>query len=194
VQKLNTKAIALIIVFAALSIALNPIGIPAVFLTGFYFRFWEIPIVIAFLLLGLKSGVVVAVLRTLAEMTLFPSPAIFIAPPIAFLSTLGMLLGLHFAGRLLKNKTSQSKNPGKNPVVYYTALGTLVRLSFSPFLTYFLYRFLLPTVGIRMPEPAIMGLIPLVLAFGLVLSLYTIPIGYLIARVVSRNLKVGNPL
>jgi riboflavin transporter FmnP len=191
---MNTREIALIIVFTALAIALNPVGVPAVFLTGFYFRFWEIPIVIAFVLLGPKSGVAVAVLRTVAEMTLFPGPAIFIAPPLALLSTLGMLLGLYVAGRLLKRKTSKNENLGIKPLVYFTSLGTLVRLSFSPFLTYFMYRFLLPIVGIRVPELAIIGLIPLVMLFSLVLSLYTIPIGYLIARVVSRNLKVGNPL
>jgi len=30
--------------------------------------------------------------------------------------------------------------------------------------------------------------------FDLTLSLYTIPIGYLMARIVSRNLKIGNQL
>jgi riboflavin transporter FmnP len=80
----NTRAIALTIVFTALAISLTTFGIPAVFLANFYFRFWEIPIVIAFLLLGPKIGVAVAVLRTLAELTLFPSPVgSFLGPLIA---------------------------------------------------------------------------------------------------------------
>jgi riboflavin transporter FmnP len=191
---LNTKTIALIIVFTALAIVLNPVGVPAVFLHGFYFRFWEIPIVVAFLLLGPKIGVTVAVLRTLSEMTLFPGPAVFIGPPITLLSTLGMLLGLYIANRLLRHKGSNNITHGIKPVTYFTALGTLVRMSFTPFLTYILYSFLLPIVGINVPQSAIMGLIPLVLLFDLILSLYTIPAGYIIARIVSRNLKVGNQL
>jgi riboflavin transporter FmnP len=173
---------------------LNPVGIPAVFLQGFYFRFWEIPIVVAFLLLGPKIGVTVAVLRTLAEMTLFPGPAVFIGPPIALLSTLGMLLGLYIANRLLRYKGSEKITQGIKPLTYFTVFGTLVRMSFTPFLTYILYAFLLPIVGVNVPQSAIMGLIPLLWVFDLVLSLYTIPTGYVIARIVSRNLKVGNQL
>jgi hypothetical protein len=54
---LNTRAIALTIVFAALSIALTPVAIPAVYMIGFFYRFWEIPIVAAFLLLSPKIKV-----------------------------------------------------------------------------------------------------------------------------------------
>jgi riboflavin transporter FmnP len=193
VEKLNTKTIALIIVFTAIAIALNPVVIPVVFAPGF-FRFWEIPIVVAFLLLGPKSGVTVAVLRTLAELTLFPGPAGILGPPIVLIATLGMLLGLYIATRILKHKHFQGKNLGKKPVMYFTVLGTFFRVSISPFTTYILYRFALPLFGIRVPQSAIMGLIPVLMLVALILALYTIPIGYLLARIVSRNLKVGNQL
>ena len=192
---MNARAIALTIVFTALAIALNPVAIPAGYLPGSFYRFWEIPIVAAFLLLGPKSGVTVAVLRTVAEMTLFPGPVGFLGPPLALLGTLGMLLGVYSADRLLKRKASQDKNLGTKPVTYFTALGTFSRVAISPFVAIILYRVLLPLVaGLSFSDAQIMALIPFVMLLALTLSLYTIPIGYLIARIVGRNLKVGNQL
>jgi riboflavin transporter FmnP len=185
----NTRAIALTIVFTALAIALNPIGIPAVFLTNFYFRFWEIPIVAAFLLLGPKIGVAVAVLRTIAELTLFPGPAGVLGPLIALPVTLSMLLGIYLAERLLKRKTSQDKNHGTKPVIYFTGLGVLFRTATAPLVMYAMVYFLM-----NLPSAEIIALVPLFAVFALILSLYTIPVGYLIARTASRNLNVGNQL
>jgi riboflavin transporter FmnP len=191
--KLNTRAIALTIVFTALAIALSPIAIPAGYLPGFFYRFWEIPIVAAFLLLGPKSGVIVAVLRTVAALTLFPGPVGVIGPPVTLLVTLNMLLGVYAADRLLKRK-AWDKNLGTKPVMYFTALGTLTRVALSTFVTYVLFRFLLPLVGLSFSDTQIIALIPVVMLFDLTLSLYTIPVGYLMARIVSRNLKIGNQL
>jgi riboflavin transporter FmnP len=192
--KLNTKAIVLTIVFTALAIALSPVVIPAGYLLGFFYRFWEIPIVAAFLLLGPKSGVTVALLRTVAALTLFPAPAGVLGPPVTLLVTFNMLLGVYAADRLLKRKASQDENLGTKPVMYFTALGTLTRVVLSTFVTYVLFRFLLPLVGLSFSDAQIMLLIPVVMLFDLTLSLYTIPIGYLIARIVNRNLKIGNQL
>lgn len=186
---MNTREIALTITFAAVAIALNPVAIPAVYVTGFYYRFWEIPIVAAFLLLGPKMGVTVAVLRTVAALTLFPGPAGIFGSLFALPITLSMLLGVYSADRLLKRKASQDKNLGIKPVTYFTALGALFRTATAPFVMYAMYHFFLSFSDIQ-----IMALMPVFAVFALTLSLYTIPVGYLIARTVSRNLKVGNQL
>jgi len=191
VGEMNAREIALIIVFTALAIALNPVAIPAGYLPGSFYRFWEIPIVAAFLLLGPKSGVTVAVLRTVAELTLFLGPVGVLGPPLALVGTLSMLLGVYSADRLLKRKASQDKNLGTKPVMYFTALGALFRTVIVPFVMYPVYRFLLPRA---LSDVQILALMPALMVFTLTLSLYTIPIGYLIARTVSRDLKVGNRL
>ena len=160
---------------------------------GWGFRLWEIPIVIAFLLFGLKMGVTVALVHTFAELTIFPSPVGILGPPTALLGTLVMLLGLYAADRLLK-KRNTPQDAGVKKGVYYTIFGTLARLAFSPIAAFLIYAVLLPVVGVSLPMPAIIGLIPFVLLFDLILSLYTIPIGYLVARIISKNLKVGNQL
>jgi hypothetical protein len=91
-----------------------------------------------------------------------------------------------------KEKDSQHENLGTKPVTYFTAFGTLTRVALSTFVTYILYRFLLPLVGLSLSDAQIMALIPVVMLFDLTLSLYTIPIGYLMARIVSRYLEIGN--
>lgn len=188
---MDTKTIALIIVFAALSIALTPVAVPAVYLIGFFYRFWEIPIVVAFLLLGPKSGVTVTLLRTLAELTLFPGPTGVIGPIAALGGTLSMLMGIYLADRLLKRKTSRDKNYGTKSVTYFTALGAVSRMTIVPFIMYPVWRFLLPRA---LSDAQIMALVPPLMLFALTLCLYTIPIGYLIAKIVSKTLAVGNRL
>jgi riboflavin transporter FmnP len=188
---LDTRAIALTIVFTALSIALTPVGVPALYMVGFFYRFWEIPIVMAFLLLGAKSGVTVALLRTLAELTLIPGPAPVLGPigPLTALGgTLGMLLGLYVAGWLLKRRASQDRDSGIKSGTYYTALGSLFRMLVAPFVMYPVWRFL------SLSDAVIMGLVPPLMLFAFTLCLYTIPIGYLIARIVNKTLAVGNRL
>jgi riboflavin transporter FmnP len=188
----NTRAIALTIVFTALAISLTTFGLPAVFLPNVYFRFWEIPIVIAFLLLGPKIGVTVAVLRTLAELTLFPSPVgSFLGPLTALGGTLSMLLGVYSATWLLKRKVSRNRLSGTKLVIYFTVLGTLFRAAIVPFIMYPVWRFFLP---LTLSDAQIIVLMPPLMLFVLTLCLYTIPVGYLIARTISRNLNIGNQL
>jgi riboflavin transporter FmnP len=191
---MDTRAIALTIVFAALSIALTPIAIPAGFI-GFFYRFWEIPIVAAFLLFGPKVGVTVAVLRTLAELTLFqgPIPGVlgFLGALAALGGTLSMLLGVHVASWLLKRKTAQDEDSGIKSGTYCTVLGGLSRMVIVPFIMYPVWHFLIPK---PLSDAVIIGLVPPLMLFAFTLCLYTIPIGYLIATMVNKALAVGKRL
>jgi hypothetical protein len=49
-------------------------------------------------------------------------------------------------------------------------------------------------LGIELTEPEIIAILPLGVLFNVTIVLYTIPIGYFIARTVSKNLKVGNQI
>ena len=74
--KSNTKILALIVIFTALAVALNVYGpkIPYPFAPFLYFQLWEIPIVVAFLLIGPKTGIAVSVINTLILFAVFPGP------------------------------------------------------------------------------------------------------------------------
>ena len=63
---MNTKTLALIIIFVALTMALNVAGpkIPAPYAPFLYYQIWEIPIVVAFLALGLVAGLIISAINT----------------------------------------------------------------------------------------------------------------------------------
>lgn len=190
---MDTRAIALTIVFSALAIALTPIAIPAGFLLGYSYRFWEIPIVVAFLLFGPKIGIAVTVIRTIAEMTILLRPSGFVGPITALGGTLAMLLGVYLASWLLKRgfPTAEGKRFGVAAVTLFAALGALFRASIAPLVMYPVYRFFLPRA---FTDAEIVVLVPGIMLFAATLAIYTVIVGYLVARVISRNLRVGNGL
>ena len=164
------------------------------YLPGVYYRFCEIPIVAAFLLFGHKIGVAVAILNVPAEILLFPGPAVFITAPFVLMLSLCMLLGIHLASKLLKRKASQNEDRGARAVTYYTAFGALTRTAMAPLVLFPLYRFLLALMWMSLSDTEVFAMMPFLMLYAFTFSLYTIPIGYLIARMASRNLKVGNRL
>ena len=187
----DSRQIVLIIVFTALTIILTPIRIPSIILLGVNFRFAEIPIVAAFILFGPKIGVSIAILNIGAEMMVIPGPMAFINPFFVLILTLSMLFGIHTALGVLNRKEIKKQNYGIKEGIYFTAFGTLFRTLPSPFLVGFLYRFIIPPVlGITLTNSIVIGLMPAFALYAIIFSLYTIPIGYLIARTVGRNLKI----
>lgn len=189
----DSKQIGLIIVFTALTIVLDPIRIPSIFLAGVYFRFCEIPIVAAMILFGSKIAISIAILNIAAEAILFPGPMSFINPFFILMLTLSMLFGIHSAVRVLKNRRLQSRKNEIKEGIFLTSFGTLFRTLPAPFLIGFLYRFIIPPVlGINLTDTIVIGLMPFFGLYAVIFSLYTIPIGYFIARTIARNLKVSS--
>jgi riboflavin transporter FmnP len=190
----ESRKISLIIIFAALTIVLDPIRIPSIYLMGVSYRFCEIPIVAASVLFGLKIAIPVALMNTFVEMILFPSPASIVGIPFVFLLTLSMLFGINMASSLSKNRSVKNANQGIGSVKYYTLFGTLFRTVPAPFVAGFLYRFLLPIVGFNLSNELIIGLMPAFTFYALTFSLYTIPIGYTIAKFVDKKFKKNHSL
>lgn len=190
---MNTKEISLTITFAALTIALDPLRVPSLILPGVYFRFCEIIIVVAFLLLGSAIAISIAGLNMLAEIVLFPGPTVLVGRPLVFVLTLCMLFGIYLASKLLKHKDLRKLNHKLKPVVYFTALGALFRTAVAPLLNYPMWRFVFPALaGVSLSFEQVMALMPAFMVYALVFCLYTIPVGYFVARVVGKSLKLGN--
>ncbi len=188
---MNTKEISLTITFAALTIALDPVRVPSVILPGVYFRFCEIIIVVAFLLLGSAVAISIALLNVVAEIILFPGPTVLVGRPLVFMLTLSMLFGIYLASRLLKRQELKSQNHKLKPVIYFTALGALFRSALAPLLSYPMWRFVIPALaGIPLSFEQVMALMPAFMLYALIFCIYTIPIGYFIAGIVGRSLKI----
>jgi riboflavin transporter FmnP len=191
---MNARSIALIITFTAIAIALNTVRIPTIYWPGFSYYFSEIPIVVAFLLFGVKIGVLVEVLQLAGQLVLFPAgPAGFAIYPMGFVASLLMLAGVYVASRFTAHKdVSQNSLNGRKPIIYLTAFAIAFRGAIMPLIDYGItYRVLLPLVlGISIPETYIVALVPSFVLFNVTVPLYTVPIAYVVATKVSRALRI----
>src|SRR4030067_2759542 len=102
---METRPVALPIVFSALAVALNPIRIPTVYWPMWSYYVYEIPIVVAFLLLGPRIGIAVAGLHLLGQEVFFSNGlGGLLAYPIGTVAILVTLLGTHLATMYIKHK------------------------------------------------------------------------------------------
>jgi hypothetical protein len=192
---MNTKEITLIATFTALCIVLVPIKIPTLFWPGFYFYFWEIPVVAAFLLFGFKIAFSISFLTAVGRLVFFPGQAPILAFIISFMPLLTMLLGIYLAQNLIQRRVSNAKSISPTQmIVIFAALGVSVRALIMPFIDYAQYHFLFPFfLGRDFTDPFILALMPGIVLFNILVPLYGVPIGFLVANVVGKNLKIGKP-
>lgn len=190
---MNTKSIAIIITFTALCIALIPFRIPTIYWPGFYYYLWEIPIIAAFLLFGFKVALSISVLNTLARMVMGVNQNPLLLPLISFQPLLIMMLGIYLAQKLIQRQFLKGKPVSDaRKGVYVTALGVAFRAMILPFMDYAYYHTLFPFfVGLDFPEAYIMGIMPGIVVFNILVPLYGVSIGYLVAKTVGKNLKIG---
>jgi len=185
---MNTKTIAAIAVFAALTVALYylaPVRIPAPYATFLIYQIWEIPIVVAFLLFGPLVGVTVTTINTIVLLFLFPG-ALPTGPLYNLAAVLSMLLGIYITLRfVVRNFKIRSK---ALLVVFSTAIGSVLRVGIMTIVNWAFLRYPYP-IGFNMPDGALIAILPLIGLFNFTVTLYTIPIGHLIARVVSTGTK-----
>ncbi len=190
---MDTKKLALTIVFAALTVALNPavsgIGIPAPYAPFLIYGLWEIPIVVAFLLISPMSGIAISLLNAVVLFAFFPGP-LPTGPLYNLIAIFSMLTGIYIAGKLTTRGATQGKQVVKIATAT-TVVGVVIRIAVMTAVNYTTLRFDYP-VGFSMTELAIIGFLPLGALFNGTLALYTIPIGEFIADVVKRRLKLKN--
>jgi riboflavin transporter FmnP len=191
---MNTKSIALVASFAAIAIALNVVKVPVFYLPGLSYTPIEIPVVVAFLLLGFKVGVLVEVLHVLGQLLFFPAgPAGFAVYPMGLVAVLLMFVGVYFASRFLTRKAGSKETlDRKKSTIYLTAFAAAFRGGLMPLIDYgLLYHILLPLfLGTSIPEAYIVGLVPGFILYNVTVALYTVPIAYLVATKVSSYLRI----
>ena len=191
---MEAKAVAIIIVFAALTIVLSAVKIPTIFWPQQNFRLWEIPLVTVFLLFGFRVGFSAAVIGIVGQTALFVGPAGILEAPWGLIVVLTMFLGLYLAKRLCKNRLTQMRwISGIMPIVLFTAFSIIVRTSIMLPVDYAIYSSILPIViGVNIPNAYIIGLLPFTILFNVLVPIYTVPVSYLLAKTIGNNVKVGN--
>jgi riboflavin transporter FmnP len=189
----NTKAFALTIVFAGLAIVLNPaisgVGVPFLF-TGLIYDVWEIVIMAAFLLMGFKIGISVALLNAAFLFSVYPGPSRLLFPLVNTIAVSSMMVGVYFASKLTRKNSHDQSPSGARKITFYTALAIIFRLIVMLPIVYALLHY---NIGVTPPSESAIFMIalPLQAFYNTTITLYTVPIGYLIAKTVNKNLKVS---
>jgi putative flippase GtrA len=198
---MNTKKLTLTIVFAALTVALNPaftnIAFYAPFATGLIYQIWEIPIVISFLIISPIAGVAISLLNTAVLFAVYPG-ILPTGPFYNLAATLSMQVGIFVAYVIAKRITHRKT---QNPMAQFepkwvalsTAMGILFRVTFMSVLLYFALP-QPPPIGFAnfgFDQAATVLYLPAAAFFNATLALYTIPIGYFVAKTVKKNLRLN---
>lgn len=183
---MNTKTLAAVVIFAALATALDlsPIKIGFPPLPFLYYQVWEIPIVVAFLIYGATAMILIASINTIVLLAFFPG-GLPLGPLYNFVAVLSMILGMGIIKVLIARHS-----PKHDTIVaaLYTTFGVAFRTVFMTFMNYSLLGLPSP-VGYSLPEGVILGYIPLIAVFNATLALYTIPIGYSFAKIITSNIR-----
>lgn len=195
---METKTLSVAIVFVAVTVALNPaisqIAIPFPPLPFLLYQIWEIPIVIAFVLINKKVGSLIAILNTVILTIFFPG-ALPTGPLYNLAATASMLLGIYLIQKILKSKNTAGLQQNYSDfaktkfVVLSTALGIILRVIVMSIVNYVSLRYPYP-IGFELNEAAIIGSLPLTAVFNATLALYTIPVGLYVAKAIKNNLRL----
>lgn len=183
---MDSKTIAVVAVFAALTVGLNlsPVKIPAPYAPYLIYQLWEIPIVAAFLLYGVRVGVGISIINTIMLLAVFPG-ALPTGPLYNLAAVLSMLLGIYiiyrFATLNRRRETMLTASFTTVGIIFRVGIMTIVNWTFLPHP---------PPVGFGMPLAAVTAALPFIGFFNATLALYTVPLGYFIARAVSYGTKM----
>ncbi|MCD6529165.1 hypothetical protein J7L06_02615 [Candidatus Bathyarchaeota archaeon] len=185
---MNSKSIATVTVFSALTVALNlsPFKIPAPYAPFLYYQIWEIPIVTAFLLFGPLIALYVSIINTVVLLVYFPG-ALPVGPLYNLAAVLGTLLGI-YAAQKITTRGSSIKND-LAIILLCTTLGAISRVLIMSVMNWAFLRYPYP-IGFGLPGEVITMMLPVIGFFNATLAMYTIPIGYVLARAVSYGIKV----
>ena len=190
---MNTKELATTIVFAALTVALNPgvsgIGVPAPYAPFLIYGLWEIPIVAAFILISPASGIIISLLNALVLFAFFPGP-LPTGPFYNLLALFSMMLGLFIAQRFITHGSTQQIKVIKIAAAS-TVLGIILRVVVMTLVNYFTLQQPYP-IGFEMDELAALAFLPAGALFNGTVVLYTVPMGEFIASVIKSRLKMKN--
>jgi riboflavin transporter FmnP len=190
---MKTKTISLIIAFSAIVIVLNPtisrLAIPVLYLPNVVYQFFEIPIMIALFLLGFRSGLVVAVLNSIAMVFLFPG-SFYLYPVVNLAAVTSMMIGISLAIGFYKGRVeNQEIFRGKRIILISTAFGIILRILVTTPIWYGIVVTFYPNPSFAFFSTVIF---PLQALYNSTQALFTIPIAYFIAKRVSRNLRIDN--
>jgi riboflavin transporter FmnP len=201
---MNTKELALIIVFVALTAAIDAFmpKIPFPLAPFLLYNLWEIPIVVTFVLFGPKIGLSIAVLNSLILLILSPG-YLPTGPLYNLIALLSMLIGVFAAYKIATHSCPSEKISSflkKHELglsISMTALGITTRVIITTITNYYLITLPSPIgfgsffpFGGQTGHAAVIAFLPFSILFNATQALYTIPVSLAIAIAVISRFKI----
>jgi len=180
---MEPKTLAAIAVFTAITVALvlSPFKIPAPYAPFLIYQIWEIPIVVAFLLYGPVVGVSTSILNTIVLLAVYPGD-LPTGPIYNLAAVLSMLLGIYIVHLFVHGLSGTRRET--MVTASSTVLGMIIRTGVELVVTWIFLPLPYP-LGFGLPVEAVIVTLPIVALFNATVVLYTIPIGYFLAKAVS---------
>jgi uncharacterized membrane protein len=191
---MKSRTVTTIIVFTAVAVVLNVIRVPTIYWSQNFYQFSQIPIVAAFILFGVKIGIIIGVLNWLSALTLFPLGLNgVVAYSMDLISLMIMFLGLYLAACFCSRRIINRRSNKNKLLMVLTGFATIFRGGIMPLVDYgVLYHVLLPLFfGITLPETVVLGLMPIFIIYNVTTILYTVPAAYLIAVKTGKFLNLN---
>lgn len=179
----RSRTIAATAVLAALAVAINilsPLRIPAPFAPFLFYEIWEVPLVLALLLYGLKSGVSVAIINFLALVALFTG-ALPTGPFYNLIAVLSMMLGVYISYNVAYSSIIRKLN---GVVWLPTLLGAVIRVAVMSVVNWIVLPLPYP-VGFNLPLAAVIPIMPLVALFNATQTPISVIPAQILAKAVS---------
>ncbi len=194
--KTSTRTLALIIIFVALAVALNVYGpkIPFPLAPFLFFQLWEIPIVIAFLAIGVKPGVAVAVINSIVLVFVFQGE-LPTGPFYNLIAVLSMFLGIYIPYKIAtlrcrtESLTEYLRHHKVIITIAATASGMATRILITTVVNYFALQQPYP-IGFGLPQIDALLFLPAGAVFNAIVALYTIPLAFAITVAVTSRVKI----
>lgn len=174
--------------FTALAVVLNGLTVPAPYAEFLLYGVWEIPVVLALLLLGFNGGIAVAALNGLALEFVNPG-GIPTGPLYNLVAEVSMFSGILAANRLMVKRGLVAQAAGA------TALGALVRVGVMTVVNglFLAQPFPIGYGSFGITQAAVPGLLVLIAIFNVTVALYVVPSAYGIRNAIAmRSRTFGN--
>jgi riboflavin transporter FmnP len=184
-MRIDSKTITIIALFAAVSIvlSLSPLKFSAPFAPFLKYQIWEIAIVTAFLLYGMKVGISISTINTLVLFVFFPGdlPS---GPLYNFIAVLSTLMGIYLIHYAFHGKFNGKKETAL--IVLSTISGIFFRVLIMSIVNWIVLPYPAP-FGYSVPPSELPAILTVTALFNATIVLYTIPLAYLIARAIKIN-------
>jgi len=195
---METKTLAIIIMFVALAAAIDAfvpkIPFPIPMYSYLYYNLWEIPIVVIFMLYGLKTAIPVAVLNAFILVVIFPG-ALISGPFYNLVAVLSMLIGVFAAYKVAVYNCPKEKLVPflkKHELglgVSMTTLGITTRVIITTISNYYLIA-QTPPIGFGFSHDATIAFLPFSALFNATQALLTIPVSLITSIAIISAFKI----